>query len=283
MFHAKNIPDNMHKYQQLLLLIISCISVGILLMNKTENNRLKDVLHVINFFGRKDAASPLRQYQQLISLSGQHFHTYAAYWKRYELVGGGEAVIIVVGRRGAILNFKCSVNYEANKLSKGKFRFQRLTKEEKEGLSEYTRYRFYCGIAKDFGRPKSVMFTVVTYAGSTLARQNCRSEVHILLSDDRGTSKSQMLQCMYNLVLRSLYNSGQASESTTIIERISVIAATLRHSQRPKEILFNYGDRHFMLFEHLKPNFGEKMQVVEQQEQQQHISLNPNIAKIYVY
>uniref|UniRef100_A0A1B0B209 Uncharacterized protein n=1 Tax=Glossina palpalis gambiensis TaxID=67801 RepID=A0A1B0B209_9MUSC len=283
MFHANNIPDNMHKYQQLLLLIISCISVGILLMNKTENNRLKDVLHVINFFGRKDAASPLRQYQQLISLSGgfhtsitrQHFHTYAAYWKRYELVGGGEAVIIVVGRRDANLNFKCFVNYEANKLSKGKFRFQRLNKEEKEGLSEYTLYRFYCGIAKDFGRPKSVMFTVVTYAGSTLARQNSRSEVHILLSDDRGTSKSQMLQCMCNMVL--------PSESTTIIEPISVIAATLRHSQRPKEILFNYGDRHFMLFEHLKPNFGEKMQVVEQQEQQQHISLNPNIAKIYVY
>uniref|UniRef100_A0A1B0A9G3 Glycosyltransferase family 92 protein n=1 Tax=Glossina pallidipes TaxID=7398 RepID=A0A1B0A9G3_GLOPL len=121
----------MRKYQQLLLLIISCISVGILLMYKTENNRLKDVLHVINFFGRKDAAilrridninnsshyladfiHPLPVWQQF----GQHFHAYAAYWKRNELVAGGEAVVIVVGGRGAILNFKCSVNYEANKM-----------------------------------------------------------------------------------------------------------------------------------------------------------------------
>ncbi|KAI9583358.1 hypothetical protein GQX74_005106 [Glossina fuscipes] len=53
-----------------------------------------------------------------------------------------------------------------------------------------------------------------------------------------------------------------ASDSTTVIEPISVIAATFQHSQRPNEILFNYGDRHFMLFEHLKPNFGEKMQVL---------------------
>uniref|UniRef100_D3TQI2 Hypothetical conserved protein n=1 Tax=Glossina morsitans morsitans TaxID=37546 RepID=D3TQI2_GLOMM len=172
----------MRKYQQLLLLIISCISVGILLMYKTENNRLKDVLHVINFFGRKDAAilrridninnsshyladfiHPLPVWQQF----GQHFHAYAAYWKRNELVAGGEAVVIVVGGRGAILNFKCSVNYEANKINKGKFRFQRLDKEAKDGLSEFIRYRFYCRITRDFGQPKSVTFIEVTDAGSS--------------------------------------------------------------------------------------------------------------------
>uniref|UniRef100_A0A1B0C1V0 Uncharacterized protein n=1 Tax=Glossina palpalis gambiensis TaxID=67801 RepID=A0A1B0C1V0_9MUSC len=42
----KDIHDNIRKYQQLLLLIISCISIGILLMYEIENNRLKDVLHV---------------------------------------------------------------------------------------------------------------------------------------------------------------------------------------------------------------------------------------------
>uniref|UniRef100_A0A1B0AGB0 Utp12 domain-containing protein n=1 Tax=Glossina pallidipes TaxID=7398 RepID=A0A1B0AGB0_GLOPL len=52
-----------------------------------------------------------------------------------------------------------------------------------------------------------------------------------------------------------------ASDGTTV-EPISVIAATFQHAQRPNEILFNYGDRHFMLFEHLKPNFEEKMQVL---------------------
>ena len=46
----------MRKYQQLALLIISAFSVGILLLYKNENQRLKDVLHVVNIFGRTDEA-----------------------------------------------------------------------------------------------------------------------------------------------------------------------------------------------------------------------------------
>lgn len=89
----------MRKYQQLALLLISCFSVGILMMYKTENNRLKYVLKYVNFFGRNDAAV-LRRLQngtenedghQLLKtafskplpvwqLIGDSFHAYSAYW-----------------------------------------------------------------------------------------------------------------------------------------------------------------------------------------------------------
>ncbi|KAL7735926.1 hypothetical protein ACLKA6_002369 [Drosophila palustris] len=48
---------------------------------------------------------------------------------------------------------------------------------------------------------------------STLGRQNFRSEIHLLLCGDPGTSKSQMLQYVYNLVPRSQYTSGRGSSA----------------------------------------------------------------------
>lgn len=48
---------------------------------------------------------------------------------------------------------------------------------------------------------------------ATLGRQNFRSEIHLLLCGDPGTSKSQMLQYVYNLVPRSQYTSGRGSSA----------------------------------------------------------------------
>ncbi|XP_023162902.1 DNA replication licensing factor MCM4 [Drosophila hydei] len=48
---------------------------------------------------------------------------------------------------------------------------------------------------------------------STLGRQNFRSEIHLLLCGDPGTSKSQMLQYVFNLVPRSQYTSGRGSSA----------------------------------------------------------------------
>lgn len=48
---------------------------------------------------------------------------------------------------------------------------------------------------------------------STLGRQNFRSELHLLLCGDPGTSKSQLLQYVYNLVPRSQYTSGRGSSA----------------------------------------------------------------------
>lgn len=48
---------------------------------------------------------------------------------------------------------------------------------------------------------------------SIAGRQNFRSELHILLCGDPGTSKSQLLQYVYNLVPRSQYTSGRGSSA----------------------------------------------------------------------
>lgn len=47
----------------------------------------------------------------------------------------------------------------------------------------------------------------------SLGRQNFRSELHLLLCGDPGTSKSQLLQYVYNLVPRSQYTSGRGSSA----------------------------------------------------------------------
>lgn len=48
---------------------------------------------------------------------------------------------------------------------------------------------------------------------TTHGRQNFRSDIHILLCGDPGTSKSQLLQYVYNLVPRSQYTSGKGSSA----------------------------------------------------------------------
>jgi hypothetical protein len=87
----------MRKYQQLCLLLISVISVTVLLIYKSENNRLKYVLEVMNFFGRNDAnalikieglgknstyffdySSPLPVWQNI----GNNFYAYSSFWKK---------------------------------------------------------------------------------------------------------------------------------------------------------------------------------------------------------
>ena len=42
----------------------------------------------------------------------------------------------------------------------------------------------------------------------------CRSEMNILLCGDPGTSKSQLLQYVHNLVPRGQYTSGKGSSAT---------------------------------------------------------------------
>ncbi|EDW01166.1 uncharacterized protein LOC6560688 [Drosophila grimshawi] len=172
----------MRKYQQLALLLISCFSVGILLMYKTENNRLKYVLKYVNFFGRNDAAA-LRRLQNgtgsedehhwsksvfskplpVWQLIGDSFHAYSAYWKRNELVAGGEAHIIVVGRQGAVVDFRCSFDVGGRSVQ-GKFRFQRDASEgvvDDKGTT-FTNYNFFCQVSRNFGQPEYVSFSDTT-------------------------------------------------------------------------------------------------------------------------
>ncbi|XP_062129543.1 uncharacterized protein LOC133841209 [Drosophila sulfurigaster albostrigata] len=169
----------MRKYQQLALLLISCFSIGVLMMYKSENNRLKYVLKYVNFFGRNDAAV-LRRLQNgtgiededhliksafskplpVWQLIGDSFHAYSAYWKRNELVAGGEAHVIVVGIKGAVVDFRCSFDVGGRSVQ-GKFRFQR---DATEGVVDnndatFTYYNFFCQVSRNFGEPEYVAFS----------------------------------------------------------------------------------------------------------------------------
>ncbi|XP_017002363.3 uncharacterized protein [Drosophila takahashii] len=169
----------MRKYQQLVLLVISCLSVGILLMYRTENSRLKSVLKYVNFFGRNDAAvlrrlengtkedgpeavlwRPLPVWQMI----GDSFHAYSAYWMRNELVAGGEAHVLVVGKKGAVVDFRCTLDLLGGRSVQGKFRFQRDSIESlvDDKSSNFTSYHFFCQVSRDFGQPVSVSFTDIT-------------------------------------------------------------------------------------------------------------------------
>jgi hypothetical protein len=101
----------MRKYQQLILVLISVISVTVLIVYKSENERLNHVLNVVNFFGQRESVSlnlvkienfsnftyrfdyPLPTWTYL----GNDFHAYSAFWKKNDLVAGGEAVALAVG------------------------------------------------------------------------------------------------------------------------------------------------------------------------------------------
>lgn len=98
----------MRKYQQLILVIISIISVSVLIVYRSENERLNHVLNVINFFGKREISLvkienysnfsyrfdyPLPTFTNL----DDDFHGYSAFWKKNDLVAGGKVVAIIVG------------------------------------------------------------------------------------------------------------------------------------------------------------------------------------------
>lgn len=171
--------DNMRKYQQLLLILISIISVTVLLVYKSENNRLKYVLQVVNFFGRNDAAvldrlensiksvgmhdfsNPLPVWQHI----GGNFHAYSSYWEKKELAAGGEAIAIVVSVKDALINFKCNLRYDDGKVITGKFAFVRIEAAgiQKENIiskpEQFSIYKFLCKVTRDFGSPKELVLT----------------------------------------------------------------------------------------------------------------------------
>jgi hypothetical protein len=112
----------MRKYQQLFLVVVSVISLVILLMYRTENNRLKNVLDVVNFFGRTDDAaviriensstssiydfsSPLPVWQRI----GNGFHSYSSFYQKSTLEPGSVIITIVAGMAHSIVNFNCQV------------------------------------------------------------------------------------------------------------------------------------------------------------------------------
>lgn len=175
------IKATMRKYHQLLLVIISCISIIVLLTYKSENSRLKDVLSAVHFFSRKDADElrllnnftaaeedvidfnrPLPVWQ----LVGDSFHAYASYYQRNDLVSsGGEVLTLVTGKAGAVVNFRCKAHYDVGRVIQGKFRFQHLNEEDKNDAA-FTNYVFYCRLKNNLGEPNTIVYTDLTADGS---------------------------------------------------------------------------------------------------------------------
>lgn len=111
----------MRKYQQLALVLISVISVGILIVYRSENERLNNVLNVINFFGQRDLSLvkienfqnfsyrfdyPLPAWTSL----GNDVHGYSSFWKKNDLKAGGEVISIVVASPHSSVSFQVCLN-----------------------------------------------------------------------------------------------------------------------------------------------------------------------------
>lgn len=182
----------MRKYQQLLLVLVSIISVTVLIAYRSENERLQHVLSVVNFFGARDISLvkienfsnftykfdyPLPSWTYL----GNEFHGYSAFWRKNDLVAGGEAIALVIGSLhgnvmyqvlitfpGKLRNllmcliFQCKVHFSDNTIASGKFGFMRVEPEIEDieiGTEKFLIYKFLCKTPKDFsGKPKNLIF-----------------------------------------------------------------------------------------------------------------------------
>lgn len=186
----------MRKYQQLALVLISISCVAILLVYKSENNRLKYVLEVVNIFGRSDAASliridnssryrsvpydfdsPLPAWQRV----GADVYVYSAFWQKNDLEAGGTVVSLAVGLEQAIVNFKCQVQHGggggggSNRVDStvlpGKFLFSRVENPTGSVAAPngevFVIYKFLCKVKRDLpgGQPPTeVVLTDATHA-----------------------------------------------------------------------------------------------------------------------
>lgn len=171
----------MRKYQQLLLIAVSALSVGTLLLYRSENGRLKYVLDVVNFFGQQtdrhvgvagepsfEFTTPFPIWQRI----GKGFHAYAAFWRAADRVAGtGEVISIVVGLRHAIVSFRCDVR-SGSASHAARFGFNReepavevpMAAKQGGGAAgdEYIVYKFICKVSDPTMRtaaPHRITFT----------------------------------------------------------------------------------------------------------------------------
>ncbi|XP_030368947.1 uncharacterized protein LOC115619998 [Scaptodrosophila lebanonensis] len=222
----------MRKYQQLALLLISCFSIGVLLMYKSENNRLKYVLKYVNFFGRSDAAI-LRRLEKnatkedltlpalskplpVFQLIGESFHAYSAFWKRNELVARGEAHILVVGKKGAVVDFRCTLIYDGGARSvQGKFRFQRDANESiaEDKSTTFTNYNFYCLVNRDFGKPEYVSLMDTTASLKTQMKLRLR-----YLKPSNKNTESNLLARLPATICVDLVTYNMSSNNNNLLQ-----------------------------------------------------------------
>lgn len=157
----------MKKYYQLLLVIISLISLISVIIYRNEYNRLRYVLEVLNFFGKPNGIEnhnsnllenvtsknlyniPIPAWQNL-----EDAHIYSAFWE--ETTTGGIVQAIGISKNSSPPSLMCNVWFtNQEKPIKGKFSIKSLTKRVEFSNKAYI---FSCRIDKTFGAPFSVTY-----------------------------------------------------------------------------------------------------------------------------
>uniref|UniRef100_W8BSX1 Glycosyltransferase family 92 protein n=1 Tax=Ceratitis capitata TaxID=7213 RepID=W8BSX1_CERCA len=214
----------MRKYQQLLLVLISCISIVVLLTYKSENSRLKDVLTAVHFFSRKDVEElrlitnftasnevnidfnrPLPVWQRI----ADSFYAYASFYQRNELMSsGGEILTLVTGKVGAVVNFRCKALYKDGRQIQGKFRFQHLNQENNKSDDEFKNYIFYCRLKSYSEIPYSIVYTDLSVAETNMEHK-LRLR-YITKNQENNAPQTQMTICLdlinFNMSSSFAYN-----------------------------------------------------------------------------
>lgn len=230
----------MRKYQQLLLLAISVLSIVTLLLYRSENGRLKYVLDVVNMLGKANDRHPSASAATSADLSfeyttpfpiwqriGKGFHAYAAFWHwDHSEPGVGEVTAIVVGLQHAIVSFRCDVrltpaangtngNQQTTVLA-GRFGFNReempatdldnaihaADQTANGGGDAYIVYKFICRVTKvPYDRPpQRVTFAELTGGGSAKHQLQEHSLGVRVLAATRPTHRQHGLVACVNLI-----------------------------------------------------------------------------------
>lgn len=153
----------MKKYRQLLLLIITVVSVSLLLVYRHEYNRLHYVLEVFNFFGKPCNISSIETSENIL---GYHDWGPDALWQENEniyiysafLSKQSEAQAIVLHIGNTEVAKSCFLWFEdKEKPIPGKFRYTEIEKDKENGQVAYF---YYCSLTTTKHEPYAVSFTV---------------------------------------------------------------------------------------------------------------------------
>ncbi|KAL1463562.1 hypothetical protein WDU94_015303 [Cyamophila willieti] len=173
----------MRKYQQLLLIIISFISIVSLIQYRNEYLRLRYVLQVLNFFGAPNklvdnncislnesfvnSENNFYKYSDPSPLwyNFEEHYLYSAFWEVKDVDTGKRAVkILAVGKESLFKNYQCRIWLDEGntvKSKEGEFTYQIVSKSS----SSEVFYYLYCEAPPltDFdGSPHGVLLTSST-------------------------------------------------------------------------------------------------------------------------
>lgn len=151
----------MRKYHQLLLFVISIVSLSLLLIYRHEYNRLHYVLEVFNFFGQPCNFSDLQEASNVLNhhdwgplpvwQENEDFYAYSSFWTQND----SKTIILQTGSEEASRN--CYLWYEnKQKPVVGKYKYSKLGFDERNALSAYF---YYCSLNSYTQIPYAVSFT----------------------------------------------------------------------------------------------------------------------------